>query len=132
MDLLPMRRRSDSDQSLIPLINIVFLLLIFFMIAGQISAFDPRDTMPPVSSSKEAINQAAINIVIDQQNQLFWNGQAISQQVLTTRIEHIDGELNLTVDHRLKAKDLDAVLSVFRQHGVASLTLVAHSPESER
>lgn len=130
MDLLPARRSVNNDQSLIPLINIVFLLLIFFMIAGQISAFDPRDTLPPVSKSQRAIDQAAVNLVIDQQNQLFWDGEAISQQVLKARIEHFEGEINLTVDRSLLAKDLDAVLAVLKQYGVASLTLVAHSPES--
>ena len=98
MDLLPARRSVNNDQSLIPLINIVFLLLIFFMITGQISAFDPRDTLPPVSKSQRAIDQAVVNLVIDQQNQLLWDGEAISQQVLKARIEHFEGEINLTVD----------------------------------
>ncbi|GHA00311.1 hypothetical protein GCM10008090_06290 [Arenicella chitinivorans] len=130
MGLLSARRVSNNDQSLIPLINIVFLLLIFFMIAGQISAFDPRDTVPPASTSKEAVDQTAVSLVLDRQNQLFWDGEAISPQVLSDRAAQFDGDIKLTVDHTMLAKDLDAVLSVFRRHGVASLTLVARSPES--
>ncbi|MFT6653407.1 MAG: biopolymer transport protein ExbD [Marinomonas primoryensis] len=36
MSVLPKQRNSSSDDNMIPLINIVFLLLIFFMVAGHI------------------------------------------------------------------------------------------------
>ncbi len=50
--LLPLRRtRSTSDSRLIPMINVVFLLLIFFMIAGQISALNPGAVQLPLASS---------------------------------------------------------------------------------
>ena len=39
--LMPRRGSLSGEDSLIPLINIVFLLLIFFMVAGQIA--QPQD-----------------------------------------------------------------------------------------
>ena len=47
----PPRPRSD-DERILPLINVVFLLLIFFMLAGQLSAIDPIEIEPPRSVSE--------------------------------------------------------------------------------
>lgn len=43
------QRDADSDNSVIPLINVVFLMLIFFMVAGQIQKSDPIKVTPPNS-----------------------------------------------------------------------------------
>jgi biopolymer transport protein ExbD len=40
-------KKNDSDDNLIPLINVVFLMLIFFMVAGQIQKSDAIKLQPP-------------------------------------------------------------------------------------
>ena len=47
----PPRPRNDEERVL-PLINVVFLLLIFFMLAGKLSASDPFQVEPPRSLSE--------------------------------------------------------------------------------
>ncbi|MCG8693196.1 MAG: biopolymer transporter ExbD, partial [Minwuiales bacterium] len=49
-------RRSDDDR-ILPLINVVFLLLIFFMLAGRLSAGDPFRVDPPASVSADPAEQ---------------------------------------------------------------------------
>jgi biopolymer transport protein ExbD len=39
------------DEKIIPMINIIFLLLMFFLIAGNISELVREDVVPPRSSS---------------------------------------------------------------------------------
>ena len=51
------RRRSGSgndDDRILPLINVVFLLLIFFMVVGSLSATDPFQISPPTSVNGDA------------------------------------------------------------------------------
>lgn len=43
---------SDSEENVLPFINIVFLLLIFFLVAGAITIPDLFYVEPPVSDSK--------------------------------------------------------------------------------
>ncbi|MGI9507174.1 MAG: ExbD/TolR family protein [Geminicoccaceae bacterium] len=50
--LRPAGRRKREDDRVLPLINVVFLLLIFFMLAGGFTAKDPFDLDPPVSISE--------------------------------------------------------------------------------
>jgi len=47
------------DDGVIPMINIVFLLLVFFMIAGTIRPADPIQTEPPVSERQGNASSAA-------------------------------------------------------------------------
>lgn len=44
---------EDEDERILPLINIVFLLLIFFMITGSLSRIEPFEIEPPVSDAPE-------------------------------------------------------------------------------
>ncbi|ASJ75204.1 ExbD/TolR family protein [Granulosicoccus antarcticus] len=51
MKLQPGRKGSAaSDNNLIPMINVVFLLLIFFMVAGNIRVSDPLPLLAPTST----------------------------------------------------------------------------------
>ena len=46
------RKRGEiSEDGIIPLINIVFLLLVFFLLAGYIAPPEPADITPPISAS---------------------------------------------------------------------------------
>ena len=42
-------RRRQSEESIIPMINVVFLLLIFFLMTAQITAPDPFELAIPTS-----------------------------------------------------------------------------------
>lgn len=43
------RRPASSEDRLLPLINVVFLLLVFFMLAGRLASSDPFRIEPPHS-----------------------------------------------------------------------------------
>ena len=45
---------SPAQEPMLPLINIVFLLLIFFMIAGSLQKLGPFDVDPPASHTAES------------------------------------------------------------------------------
>lgn len=68
MNLVSHRRRS-SDASLIPMINVVFLLLIFFLLAAQIKAPDPIEVSAPVSIS-EMVSDGELTLFIGADGQI--------------------------------------------------------------
>ena len=53
----PSRPKRQLDDSMVPAINIVFLLLIFFMIAGHIEARNADLQIPASSSEGELVAQ---------------------------------------------------------------------------
>ena len=52
MQIPPSRRRRGVRENVVPLINVVFLLLIFFIMTGAMHAVDYFNVNPPSSSSE--------------------------------------------------------------------------------
>ena len=59
------KARSGNDDNVIPLINIVFLMLIFFMLAGQITSTDLLNVMPPTSEIQAPTTPLEFEILMD-------------------------------------------------------------------
>lgn len=123
------RRRRNSDDNMIPLINIVFLLLIFFMIAGQM-----HDNVPalrlPVSPSEQPAEHSELRIAINRDQSLYLNGRLATLEQLPALLD-ANPKVNLLVDRELLAADLDTVLNVLRRAGATGITLVTESAEGE-
>ena len=125
-DLIPLKQSRNSDDNMIPMINIVFLLLVFFMIAGQISA--SNDIQLPEANLESPVVEGKINLRLQDDKSLFINGQRISMINLRQALDVFIAEelvVSLQADRRVKAVDLDRVLAVLRNKGVIKVTLFA-------
>ncbi|NQY87172.1 MAG: biopolymer transporter ExbD [Colwellia sp.] len=124
--LIKSLRKKSADDALIPLINIVFLLLIFFMVAGSIQPSVPVDVDHPIASNIDnPIKALPVQILLTKNNEIYWNNKQISltelQQVLT---QQVPNNINLHIDQQVTAIDLDTVLNVIRQHQVQGINLI--------
>lgn len=123
--LLISPRRKASDDNMIPLINIVFLLLIFFMIAGQIRNLVPELELPTGDSARKAI-ESEFKLALTRNKLLYLNGETIELASLAAQLAEVS-HITLVVDRRLTAKDLDAVLNILRETSSASVNLLLES-----
>lgn len=123
---------SAGDRRLIPLINIVFLLLAFFMIAGQIEESDPRKVDLPNSASEQEQSEAYHSTIhFTSDAILFVDGELIERQELTQKIlqtiDDIGGDIELQVsirvDANLHALQLRSILQDLRTTGLNSVTV---------
>ena len=75
-----------NDDGVIPLINIVFLLLVFFLLAGHIAPPEPADITPPTSSSiaDDPAKPAVLHITAD--GTIQHNGAVIADLMATTTL----------------------------------------------
>lgn len=80
------RRSDDSEERILPLINVVFLLLIFFMIAGSLSVSEPFEVEPPKSISQSESEPDRLMILLNAQGNLALDGAPLSQADLVSRI----------------------------------------------
>ena len=74
---LPDASRRASEPDLTPLINIVFLLLIFFMIAGTLTVRDALTVTPATATHGEHARPAR-SLVIGADGRLALDGKAMS------------------------------------------------------
>ncbi|MFP4496432.1 MAG: ExbD/TolR family protein [Halochromatium sp.] len=80
------RPRSEQESSLIPLINIVFLLLIFFMVVGTITAPDAFPVDPPVSQQSRAEEADALQLLIDAEGRIALDGEVLAADQIEERL----------------------------------------------
>lgn len=126
--LTPRRPSANADDNLIPLINIVFLLLIFFMVAGQIAPQQDTTITPPESTSRKALEPAPLELTLSASGELRADAQSIDAAGLEARINEATKEgrelrVSLRADRDATAADLDQVFNQLRDHGVSTVTL---------
>jgi biopolymer transport protein ExbD len=125
-------RRKTGDDNIIPMINIVFLLLIFFMIAGQIKEPLNGEILLPHTPLGEPAEKMPITLEMDRQLRLSLNGRGIAIEALEERVRSLlrEGQtVALLVDRQVAAGDLDRVLTVLREIGVAHIRLYSQPDE---
>ncbi len=124
------RPRKSIDDQLVPLINIVFLLLIFFMVAGQITQRDQR-VEPPQSLSRKPAPETPALLVLGRDGMLRINGRAIAAPDLMPALATYadDTDITLAADREVLAADLAPILSALGGAGFDTVTLYARQRE---
>ena len=127
------RQRPKSDEErILPLINIVFLLLVVFMLAGQLTASDPFRVEPPLSSTEGQPKEQDTTILVGTDGRLALDGTVTEAdaliQAIEARVARGDiGEVRLKADGQADAAQVVAVMELLRMAGVESLHLLAAS-----
>lgn len=117
--------KLNLDDNLVPAINIVFLLLIFFMVAGQISK-QYGGVVLPVSSSESALQSPKVVIRIEAENRIFLDDVLLQGDLLGALRELSlapDTPVICFAERSLKADVLDQLLESARTLGLENLTL---------
>ncbi|MCK5531283.1 ExbD/TolR family protein [Halopseudomonas sp.] len=131
-------RKDKGDDQLIPLINIVFLMLIFFMVAGQISQSDATFVSPPESIAEAPIDDDALQILIDAELTIWLNDQQITleelEAPLITAFEQVEDPESFTLavkaDGEVPVENLQALLQRIKASGFRRVTLLTQPGEA--
>lgn len=125
--------REPDDTNMISLINIVFLILIFFLIASIIRPFSAKDIELVKSLSKDKYTRHAQTLVIDKTGNLIINGTPTDPQDLLTMLgkgmvipegEQGEARLNIIADQSLPSGILLDHLKTIQSLKFASIQLV--------
>lgn len=124
----PPRPKSD-DERILPLINVVFLLLIFFMLAGRLAASDPFRVEPPRSAAEGAAEAQEAVVLLGAEGRLALDGRVLErpalQQALAGRLKaEPDLLIRLKADGRAEATEVVAVMELLRDAGAERLKLL--------
>ena len=122
-------RSHRDEERMLPLIDVVFLVLIFFMLAGTISASDPIRVEPPRSAGTGEPVTNDLVIVLAADGRLVLEGQIIESDRLGLRLaEHINEAqapmVWLKADAAADSLDVLTLLETLRESGVSRLQLL--------
>ena len=124
----PPRPRSD-DERILPLINVVFLLLIFFMLAGQLAALDPVQVDPPRSASQGEVGPHDLVIMLAADGRLALDDTLIDAAALGPALaarlaDTPPVQVWLKADGQADSTRVIALMETLREAGVARLKLL--------
>jgi len=120
--------RRNSEASLIPLINVVFLLLVFFLIAGSIRPGQSnRITLPESSQHQTQVTpHAVIELHADGRVQI--NGASLDRSSLMRVMSELpvppgQALIRVRADRNLPVAAILEILGLLREAGVPSFEL---------
>ncbi len=136
---LRQQREPPADINLTPLIDVVFLLLIFFMVS---TTFERNAELivelPEASAEASPVTVETIDVVIDAKGRFYVNErQLVNTQLETVRralVKAADGEdppVTLTADANTPHQAVMTVMDAARQAGLARLSFAARLVESQ-
>ena len=129
MRIYPPTEDHRTEVTIIPMVNVVFLLLIFFMLVGRITPYDPLDVSLPVSSSGHVQPSELTQMVIAADGRIVLNGNELEIPALIGVVTDMVTEdavtrFQLKADAALDANRLILIMEILRQAGVRELALI--------
>ena len=131
-------RNASNDDNMVPLINVVFLMLVFFMVAGQIQKADPIAVVPPQSiNDNRAVTDPNIEIVLGADDSLYVDDkpfaiddvQAYLEQAFASSSDPEGFWIQIKADGTIS---LEKLRPIFNQVRLAGLTKVSLATQLER
>ena len=127
MKLKNKEKREYEDDGLLPLVNIIFLLLIFFMIVGVIEKNIIRDNMqlPKVELDKFE-NKDITKIFYDADKNIFINDEIIDIDDIGKKIKSLKGtDVILIADKSLLISEINSVLLELNKNQINNIKLLS-------
>ena len=129
MNILEKRIRKKRLPNLVPLINIVFLLLIFFMLSGTLSKKDLFEVDPPLSYTGSNAESPEMTILIRNDNKISLDDKIIPlnnlEAYLTSLLKDKSiEEVLIKADGNASSGILSKVIRMIRNTGIKRAAIV--------
>jgi len=124
----PEKKRQILDP-ILPLINIVFLLLIFVMMMSRVEGTDGYDVSPPISTSKNPAGQRDRLLVLNKDGRVWlddveMNDVTLMQYAQDQKRDHPNEIVKIKADAEVDAIQLISLMESLRSGGVENLVLL--------
>lgn len=124
--------QPSIDDRIMPLINIVFLLLIFFLVAGIIREPDPFEVTPPQSTAEAPEAAEAFQVYVAADGTVALGDGETDPDALQMRLaghvaDNPDGLVRIIADRGADTVDIIAVMDVLRSAGATRVKLATEA-----
>ncbi|MFZ7111081.1 MAG: ExbD/TolR family protein [Desulfatiglandales bacterium] len=126
------RKEEDVNLGIAPLIDIVFLLLIFFMVTSHFDvASGVRIRLPRVAQKIIDQKDQRITLVMAESGQAYLEGDAVDMTVLEQKLKELVQEkgllhLVLQADKEVRHGTVVQAMDIAKTAGVKSIIIAAH------
>jgi len=123
MDFSPSFQKRPKAEPIVPMINVVFLLLIFFLMSAQITPPDPFDITPPQSGAQNDL-RSQDTLYLSEDGEVWYNGAEGDAVWALIAARTDDSPLRIKADYAIPARILATTLPKLASAGVADTVLV--------
>ena len=128
MKLVTRKKREYDDDGLLPLVNIIFLLLIFFMIAGVIEKRIVKDDIElPAAELNRFENKEITKIFINKSNIFFINDEITNINEISAYLKSNKiNEVVIIADKSLYINDVNILLTKLHENNIKNIKLLSN------
>ena len=135
MNLKKLKNQSKSlgdTINLIPMINLIFLLLIFFLLTGVIGKRDSQLIERPTSNFgvEQNVDKKSMIFLIDQDNQIYFNDEKINFEEFKKTLNSSSDKYIIDIDKNAKIFLLNDIISFMKKKKIEKVFLKVSNKES--
>jgi len=132
----PYQEKSTFKLDLIPMINVVFLLLIFFMLTSTTS-LQVKKVELPTAKTAEKNSKQFLTVTIDKNGSLELDGKALTIEALPVHLEKKVAEkknavISIHADRAIEFKLFGKIIELAKQAGAEDFMLATENDKSEK
>ena len=118
-----------AEINMVPLIDVMLVLLIIFMVTAPLLTHAVKVDLPKASSSTNLTKPDNVQLAIDANGQLFWNGEAVDGERFTERLKAAGAqqpqpELHIRAERTTPYEKVAQVMSEAARLGLARIGFV--------
>ncbi len=118
-----------AEINMVPLIDVMLVLLVFFIVAAPMMTHAVKVDLPQASSAPQVQKPDAIQLAVDGQGQHFWSGEAVDVDTLKARLaeaaaQQPQPELHIRADRQVAYENVAKLMSMSASAGLTKLGFV--------
>ena len=126
---LKQEKKEYHFETLLPLVNIVFLLLIFFLLAGSFQSPEAFEVNSPQADNSQQEDQDSATFLLSADGRYAYENSTISKQellALASQLEPINGKraLRLKADAAVSAETVISLLDELARLNILEVRIV--------
>ena len=128
---LPDIAKDDDDEiNLTPMLDVVFIMLIFFIVTASFIKETGIDVSRPEAPRVDSVENAAILVAISDKNEIWIDGRMIDPRAVRANIERLrsenpEGAVVIQADKQSNNNTLVQVMNAAREAGIYDISLAA-------
>ena len=118
-----------AEINMVPLIDVMLVLLVIFIVTAPLLTHAVKVELPRASSTPNLTRPDNVQIAIDAQNRLWWNGEEIDPLTLAAQLQVVatrqpQPELHLRVERSTPYEKVAGLMSVAARAGLTRIGFV--------
>lgn len=123
---------EQANVDMTPLIDVVFILLIFFILSASFQQQNQIKVERPNSQVTDSISNVSITVSVDEQGQIWFDNQPVEVELLTSRVKQKAAQASnvsvvIDVDKSVDSGRLIQVVDKVRIAGVNNVAVATES-----